>query len=71
MLTPIRHLSFAVTMVTAAFMSACGTFPKNPVLDTYDKNIGYRFEQLDAGDNSDRLFVIITFSGGGTRAAAL
>ena len=71
MLTPIRHLSFAVTMVTAAFMSACGTFPKNPVLDTYDKNIGYRFEQLEAGDNSDRLFVIITFSGGGTRAAAL
>ena len=31
---------------------------------------GYRYEALAADDNSDRLFVILAFSGGGTRAAA-
>ncbi len=33
---------------------------------------GYRFENFPPGDrNSDSLFIILTFSGGGTRAAAL
>src|SRR6202040_957225 len=33
---------------------------------------GYRFENFPtAGKNSDSIFVILTFSGGGTRAAAL
>ncbi|HEU5193749.1 MAG TPA: patatin-like phospholipase family protein [Methylomirabilota bacterium] len=31
---------------------------------------GYRYDALAAGDNSDDLFVILAFSGGGTRAAA-
>ncbi len=52
-------------------LAACGSFPENPRLDRYDPDSGYRFDQLDANDNSDSLFVIVTFSGGGTRAAAL
>jgi NTE family protein len=52
-------------------LSACGSFPRNPPLAKYDPAAGYRFDQLDQGDNSDELFVILVFSGGGTRAAAL
>jgi NTE family protein len=48
-----------------------------PKLASYDLNKGYRFERLPkdpAGapaKNSDDLFVVLAFSGGGTRAAAL
>lgn len=53
-------------------LTACGSFPVNPVLNKYDESVGYRFKQLDMGDkNTDSLFVIVVLSGGGTRAAAL
>ena len=55
----------------AALCTACGSFPENPPLEQYDRASGYRFERLESPDNSDSLFVIVTFSGGGTRAAAL
>ncbi len=56
----------------ALLLVACGTFtPSNPPLVQYAPDAGYRFERLESGDNSDELFVIVTFSGGGTRAAAL
>ena len=48
-----------------------------PSLRQYDLNTGYRFERLreDAASpprrNSDDIFVVLAFSGGGTRAAAL
>lgn len=32
---------------------------------------GYRFAEVPAGDNSDSLAIVLTFSGGGARAAAL
>jgi predicted acylesterase/phospholipase RssA len=44
--------------------------PNDP-LRTYDPTQGYRFDALEAGENnSDALFVCVSFSGGGTRAAA-
>ncbi len=50
----------------------CSTTPQyNEPLTHYDPSYGYRFENLKAGENSDSLFVILTFSGGGTRASAL
>lgn len=53
-------------------LAACASFtPGNPPLARYAPEAGYRFEHLERGDNSDQLFVIVTFSGGGTRAAAL
>ena len=56
----------------ALLLSACASFaPGNPPLATYVPDAGYGFERLERGDNSDGLFVILTFSGGGTRAAAL
>jgi predicted acylesterase/phospholipase RssA len=56
----------------ALLVAACASFtPGNPPLAKHEPDAGYRFERLEQGDNSDELFVIVTFSGGGTRAAAL
>ena len=56
----------------ALLLAACASFtPGNPPLARYAPEEGYRFERLERGDNTDELFVIVTFSGGGTRAAAL
>ena len=53
-------------------LSGCGTFPRNAALSNYQPADGYRFDTLKPGpENSDSLFVILAFSGGGTRAAAL
>ena len=71
MLKAIRIFSLAIAIAIGALLTACGSFPKNPELGDYDPNSGYRFDQLEAGDNTDSLFVIVTLSGGGTRAAAL
>jgi len=51
-------------------VTACATAPINVPLDRYDASAGYRYQNLSADDNSDGLFVILSFSGGGTRAAA-
>jgi NTE family protein len=53
-----------------AALAGCATPATNVKLDRQDPNGGYRYEQLAADDNSDELFVILAFSGGGTRAAA-
>lgn len=60
-------------LIFALLLAACAPFTaSNPPLAQYAPEAGYRFERLDRGDNnSDELFVIVTFSGGGTRAAAL
>lgn len=49
----------------------CAHYRNNPMLRMYDSEAGYRFYNLDAPEDADRVFVILTFSGGGTRAAAL
>jgi NTE family protein len=65
-------MSRAFVLGCALLLSACASFtPGNPPLARYAPEAGYRFERLESGDNSDELFVIVTFSGGGTRAAAL
>ena len=70
-----RHGGFL--LCGALLLSGCASFPANPPLAQYDPNAGYRFERLapasdDAQpDQRDQLFVILSLSGGGTRAAAL
>jgi NTE family protein len=54
-----------------ALICGCAHYVDNPRLVEYDKAKGYRFDNLSAEMGADRLFVILTFSGGGTRAAAL
>ena len=60
-----------LALLALLLVAACASFPKNPPLARYDKDAGYRFRNLAHPHNSDSLFVIVTFSGGGTRAAAL
>lgn len=59
-------------LLFVAALTGCGAFPKNPALSEFKPGEGYRFEALEPGPgNSESLFVILAFSGGGTRAAAL
>jgi NTE family protein len=56
----------------AMLLAACAPLaPFNPPLAKHDPTQGYRYELLPAEGEPERLFVILTFSGGGTRAAAL
>lgn len=63
--------------IGSVICSSCAAYPRTPRLTAYDLSKGYRFEQLPISPspstprNSDELFVILAFSGGGTRAAAL
>jgi predicted acylesterase/phospholipase RssA len=65
------RLRTALAAAIILILTGCATYPVNPPLAQYNPQSGYRFENLTALENSDSLFVILTFSGGGTRAAAL
>jgi len=63
---------FSLLLFLVWGLTACGSFPVNPELKQVDREKGYRFKNLEKGaGNTDSLFVVVTFSGGGTRAAAL
>ena len=74
-----RLFSLVLVIGPALALPACASYPTTRPLTKYDLAAGYRFEQLPhglrvtetAGKNSDHLFVVLAFSGGGTRAAAL
>ena len=52
-------------------LAGCAHYPVNAPLRHAAPDAGYRFSNLSRADNSDSLFVVLAFSGGGTRAAAL
>ena len=62
------------SLLSVALLSACSLVKYQPVagIDTVDLKRGYRFEtsRLQRNDEDDTL-VVLMFSGGGTRAAAL
>ena len=64
----------ALSLLSAALLSACSLVKYQPIagIDTVDLQRGYRFEtsQLQRNNEDDTLIVLM-FSGGGTRAAAL
>src|SRR5262245_50823301 len=74
----VRRRGGVLLVAALAAAYGCASYPKTAPLAKYALTAGYRFEQLppvvrisNAGRNSDRLFVVLAFSGGGTRAAAL
>ncbi len=60
--------SLALVLILAG---CTASFPVNPPLDSYDPNYGYRVPEERVPGKSQQLFLALTFSGGGTRAAAL
>jgi len=63
----LTGLTSALTI--ALTLSACAVRPYNAPLDAISPTVNYTFAQR-LPRNSPRLFVVLTFSGGGTRAAA-
>jgi hypothetical protein len=65
-----RKIGFLILISLA--MSGCmfyPSYPVNPPLNKVDYNTGYRFKNMEMNQgNSDKTFVILTLSGGGTRA---
>lgn len=70
MRTSLRFVWIVVGMMVA--LQGCRTLPyQNKPLAHYDPSAGYRYANLAPGENnSNSLTVLMTFSGGGTRAAS-
>src|SRR5213593_1693678 len=62
----IRGLAMAALVAT---LTGCAAGPVNPRLDAYGPD-GYRYAKVRGEGAEQELFVILAFSGGGTRAAA-
>ena len=58
-------------VLLACMTHGCKAPYRNEPLQRFDPSAGYRFDTLEPGkNNSDSLFICLTLSGGGTRAAA-
>lgn len=68
-MSPVARLS--ITLLLLAALAGCASFPEARPLERVDPTSGYRYANLEGAENSEELFVILSFSGGGTRAAAL
>lgn len=67
----MRNGKPALAFLILVLLGGCAHYPLNKPLAAFEPEEGYRFGNLSSPDNSDELFVVLTFSGGGTRAAAL
>ena len=52
-------------------ISGCAHYPPNAPMTRFDPHDGYRFTTLSEESKSDSLLLLLAFSGGGARAAAL
>ena len=69
----MRILKRAITMIillTAFCAAGCFHYPENPPLTAINTNEGYRYSVVRDDPDGDKPFVLLSFSGGGTRAAA-
>ena len=63
-----RFLS--ILAATLLVVAGCAHYPVNAPLRQYDPAVGYRPRNLTPTAQSDELLLLVSFSGGGTRAAA-
>ncbi|MCF6154014.1 MAG: patatin-like phospholipase family protein [Candidatus Brocadia sp.] len=57
-------------LIIVFLISGCMHYPVNKPLATVDPNSGYRGKFMSQPGNSDELLLLVSFSGGGTRASA-
>jgi NTE family protein len=62
---------FAAFIFAAAIATGCAHYPVNQPLKQVDPQSGYRAKYTGTPGNSENLLLYLTFSGGGTRAAAI
>lgn len=67
----MRTRLLALLVAAGLLLAGCAHFPQTKPLAAWSPKTGYRYANLDKAHNGDGLLVILTFSGGGTRAAAL
>jgi NTE family protein len=65
----LTHLC-ALLVISVFFTSGCAHYPINQPLKQIDPESGYRGKYMGTSGNSRDLLLYLTFSGGGTRAAA-
>ncbi len=65
----LRTLQLCVALSTLV-LAGCATRPVNPRVEHVDTSLPYTFERADQTEEQARNFVVLAFSGGGTRAAA-
>ncbi|TNF53264.1 patatin-like phospholipase family protein [bacterium] len=68
-----RHLFAGILtgfFLSFLLMAGCASYQVNKALDQYSPDTGYRPKNMGIPENSEELLLILTFSGGGTRAAA-
>jgi NTE family protein len=63
-------LNRSILLLSALLISGCAHYPVNAPVHSANPQSGYRFQTV-AQTNSDDLLLMLAFSGGGTRAAAL
>jgi len=59
-----------LTVVVVIILGGCAHYPDNPRLNAILSDAGYRYSVVRQQPSNDRPFVLLAFSGGGTRAAA-
>lgn len=65
----MKRYSFTIQICALLLFAGCAI--ENKRLARFDKSAGYRLANLHTNAlNSDEVFIVLTFSGGGTRAAA-
>ena len=65
-----RYWLPSITLIVLS-LAACAHYPKNQPLDEPSPAVTYEFSRFDQPPNADETFVVLAFSGGGTRAACL
>jgi NTE family protein len=60
-----------IFLAVLLLVSGCAHYPRNAPLVSTDQRTGYRFQNTASRTNSSDLLLMLAFSGGGTRAAAL
>lgn len=72
-LKPLKScLGLSPGIVLAMLLAmGCAHYPVNQPVQSIDPGGGYRMRNMSTPGNSEEIFMVLTFSGGGTRAAAL